>query len=568
MRLVKFSARNFRSITDTHVIELGSWTVLVGPNNEGKSNLLRALAVALSNLKTLRTRFRLGSSVEDRRGAWGSSIGYSWTEDFPIGLQESKPDGESVFRLWFSLSESEKREFADLLGTRLRTDLSIEIRLGRQSRSFRVRMPGPAASPLTGRRDDIAAFLEDRLDFDLIRAVRTASDASNLVKRTLTRELAVIEDDPAYTAAMDAIDALQKPIFERVGQEIERTLKEFLPEINAVTILPSRGRRSFELRSAFEVIVDDGTATPLKSKGDGVQSIAALSLRRAATTTRAGTRDVLLLIEEPESHLHPGAARKLRSILEDIAETTQIVMTTHNAVFVDRRRAANNVIVEGNRARVAQSIDEIRDQLGIHASDNLRHAELVLVVEGDSDRIGLRSLLNHASAPLSEALATGRLTIEAAGGSDRVSYQSALIKNALCDVHVFLDYDAAGRSAAAVAQARGILHPDEVSFASCRGNREAELEDLYAVEIYAPLILATYGVALPSRAFNRSRAKWTSRVEAAFAEQGRDWALAAKTAKGEVAGAVAADPTVALNAAMREPFDALVASLERRLLQT
>ena len=308
--------------------------------------------------------------------------------------------------------------------------------------------------------------------------MRTAGDASNLVKRILTRELSTIEDDPEFVAALDAINRLQQPIFERVGREIERTLKEFLPDVRTVDIRPSIERRAYGLRSEFDVIVDDGTATPLKFKGDGVQSIAALSLRRAATTTRAGTKDLLLLVEEPEAHLHPGAAQASRDSQRISRSPSQIVMTTHNPVFVDRHRAANNVIVEGNRARVAQSIDEICEQLGVQASDNLRHAELVLLVEGETDRVAVRSLLHASSPSLAEALGSGRLTVDAAGGADRISYHASLIKSALCDVHVLLDYDAAGREQQRAAQARAILLPSEISFYRAAATAKQRLRTL------------------------------------------------------------------------------------------
>ena len=47
MKLVEFSVTNFRSITKAHKIKLQDMTVLLGKNNEGKSNLLTALNVAM-----------------------------------------------------------------------------------------------------------------------------------------------------------------------------------------------------------------------------------------------------------------------------------------------------------------------------------------------------------------------------------------------------------------------------------------------------------------------------------------------------------------------------------------
>jgi putative ATP-dependent endonuclease of OLD family len=51
VRLVNFSVTNYRSITVAHKIGISDVTVLIGKNNEGKSNLLRALDVAMHLLQ-------------------------------------------------------------------------------------------------------------------------------------------------------------------------------------------------------------------------------------------------------------------------------------------------------------------------------------------------------------------------------------------------------------------------------------------------------------------------------------------------------------------------------------
>lgn len=50
MKLIKFSVTNYRSTTKAYKISLENFTVLVGKNNEGKSNLLMALNAVMSIL--------------------------------------------------------------------------------------------------------------------------------------------------------------------------------------------------------------------------------------------------------------------------------------------------------------------------------------------------------------------------------------------------------------------------------------------------------------------------------------------------------------------------------------
>ena len=86
MKLVEFSVRNYRSITDAHEIKLHDLTVLVGKNNEGKSNLLRALNVAMRIVM-----IHSSSGSVDRRL-------YEWDNDFPIQLQNRKQGLQSIFK--------------------------------------------------------------------------------------------------------------------------------------------------------------------------------------------------------------------------------------------------------------------------------------------------------------------------------------------------------------------------------------------------------------------------------------------------------------------------------------
>lgn len=50
MKLISFSITNYRSITTAHKIEMSNLTILVGKNNEGKSNILNALNTAMMTL--------------------------------------------------------------------------------------------------------------------------------------------------------------------------------------------------------------------------------------------------------------------------------------------------------------------------------------------------------------------------------------------------------------------------------------------------------------------------------------------------------------------------------------
>lgn len=48
MKISSFSVKNYRSIVEERKINLKDYNVLIGKNNEGKSNILRVLSVCMS----------------------------------------------------------------------------------------------------------------------------------------------------------------------------------------------------------------------------------------------------------------------------------------------------------------------------------------------------------------------------------------------------------------------------------------------------------------------------------------------------------------------------------------
>ncbi|HEU4476225.1 MAG TPA: AAA family ATPase [Methyloceanibacter sp.] len=116
------------------------------------------------------------------------------------------------------------------------------------------------------------------------------------------------------------------------------------------------------------------------------------------------TKNVILLIEEPESHLHPKAIHQLREVLDTLKMDRQIILTSHCASLVNRADVSSNIIVSKNKAHPARSLDELRTVLGVRASDNLRHAALVTVVEGTDDAISLSAIFAARSKKLRAAM--------------------------------------------------------------------------------------------------------------------------------------------------------------------
>ena len=557
MRLVSFSVTNFRSITDAHKIPIGDSTVLLGRNNEGKSNVLRALSIAMKALTS-----HAGDEPYVYRDARDSQA-YSWRRDFPISLQSRTSGLDSIFRLEFELSSLETEEFRETIKSNLNGNLPIEVKFGKSNKAeINVRKQGPGGPALSAKSERVAKYIAAHIQFIYIPAVRTEDEAISVVQDMLSHELAKLERNAEYIAALQKIADLQQPILDKVSDSIQKSLTQFLPGIRGVTVKVPPSARRVALRSQCQIEIDDGSRTLLEYKGDGVKSLAALGLLKDKGITEGAS---IVAIEEPESHLHPGAMHSLREVIETLTSNNQVVLTTHCPLFVDRTSIGRNILIDRSTAKPARDIASIRSLLGVRASDNLVNASHVLVVEGAEDVVALLALLPSLSAAIAKALKQHQLVLEQIGGAGNLSYKLSTLANALCVTHVLLDNDESGKQAYAKAVADKTLRIADATFVNCKGMSLSEMEDTFDRAAYGAEVLEAFGVDLDDPAF-RGNSKWSDRARACFEKQGKPWNDAMKMqVKAVVAEAISKKPGTALHPLKRSSIDALVVAIERKL---
>jgi hypothetical protein len=288
-------------------------------------------------------------------------------------------------------------------------------------------------------------------------------------------------------------------------------------------------------------------------------------MRRGSKGTAQG-KQLILAVEEPESHLHPNAIHQLREVLDDIAHQHQVIITTHCAVFVDRRDLQANILVTMSSAAPSASLAGIRDALGVRVSDNMRSAEVVLLVEGEHDRGSIGALLGHASPSIAQALSNGRLAIDSLLGGSNLAYKLSQVRDVMCVAHALVDHDQAGKAAVGKAMAEGLLRLPDLTYTICAGMRESEIEDWYDPSFYASVFSSEFGVSMADKQFGRDRHKWTDRMRALFLRSGKSWDDRLEAAvKRRLAEVVVARPEAAIHASRRSAFEALVTSVMSKL---
>lgn len=515
MKLTKFTIKNFRSITDGSEINLTDYSVLVGKNNEGKTTVLLALKMAMDALIS----HGRGGTIKNRLLSSRRGNRYEWERDFPISLQnKSRIKKDTIFRLYFELDVSEQAEFKRVIKSISNKSLCIEITFDEKSNpDFLV--PKRGSSALTKKSAIVSKYIAERIQFTYIPAIRTDREAIEAINSMIEEELWKLEEKKEYKDALGVIAGLQQPVLDNVSLSIERSLQKFLPNIQKVELGISEDDRRYRLRRDYFVEIDDGNKTDIRYKGDGVKSLAAIGLLKDRQKIHNGAS--IIAIEEPESHLHPSAMHSLKQALEELSIENQLVISTHNPIFIHRDKLLNNILVSDNKVKSVKKIQEIRDCLGVRISDNLEHARKIILVEGECDKIILEKFLHERSPKLARYIKEGDLLIISLNSASKLSFNLKWYRDMLCSCFVILDNDDEANSN--ISKLLETQELDNKSFIkiTSKGKIQSEIENLFKMNFYQDVIEKEFGIRLQDTNFSKDKFKWSSALKKVIESNGK-----------------------------------------------
>ena len=156
------------------------------------------------------------------------------------------------------------------------------------------------------------------------------------------------------------------------------------------------------------------------------------NLLRILLQVEVAEKGDILIIDEPELHLHPGSAKRLRNILFEKKNEIQIICVTHSPVFLDTN-FVDTVILNRNIGNSIEptilnsnEIDEALSQLGSSGSDFLLY-DIIIWVEGPTDRIYFKKWIDLMAKDMKIELSS-RIGILVYGGGNIKHFDIATIK--------------------------------------------------------------------------------------------------------------------------------------------
>ncbi|MEZ2224679.1 ATP-dependent endonuclease [Microcoleus sp.] len=432
MYLSKFQLLNYKSFRDSGLLEFKPGiNIIVGANNSGKTALLEALSLNFqNNIHKSLTTFPLPSDVINSYYGYQLSLTVEKERIKPI-LNELSNSGRFLIAV-----PDEYKKFAHLLQSLNDffnngniQDIEIQIRFRKSDPIHFDNIPSffsssynkpeenwlktdssPSSREYYGIYDinhgmdiDQGKF-EETIQYQIFQKYRKTIyrfDAERLNIRSCPvgtcREL---KSNASNLAEVLSISQTNPALFNKFNKYVSTVI----PGIKWVSVLPSENNTvEIKIWTLDPVTEREDLAFPLSDCGTGVSQV--LAILYVVITSQEPR---MIIIDEPQSFLHPGAAKKLIGIFKQFPQH-QYFIATHSPALITAANPSTIVKLrheDGETKALVMKSEDLKEQsallaeLGVSLSD-VFGADSILWVEGPTEELCFPMILEKiAKKPL------------------------------------------------------------------------------------------------------------------------------------------------------------------------
>lgn len=340
---IRARLKNWRSVEDA-TIELAPFTVIVGRNSSGKSNIVDALLFSSEMSRDASTAVsRRGGIGSIRR--WGPSKPYDVTLDVRVSETREHLDShytrhELVLRsgkdgAWYFLHENIEQVSDGKMALHVHRDrTSVKRVVGevRPGTLQEIAIDAATSAMLVARQFWLGSSRS--LRHPMLSQTRAIRPVPELMRQPQppTEAWRLSENGSNITSALHKMP-------EAARSEVVSAMRRIIPGLRDVRS-QAAGRY---LTLAFTQAYDDVRAPEFAATEMSDGALRALAVVVAAQQMARGE---LLVIEEPEVNLHPGAADVVYDVLHRASKRGAVLVTTHSPELLDRAKEDEILVCE------------------------------------------------------------------------------------------------------------------------------------------------------------------------------------------------------------------------------
>lgn len=405
MKISTLHIKNFKSIEEITITNIENTLILVGKNNTGKSSILGAIR-AMSN------QYKISSFDYNQKN---KNIEIEMTlsltdDDLQLLYKQGKISRLRNYDKWHEELCKKIPSYNNntvFIGCKIHTDGTRKYYDGLQKSNPHLEALIPSLY-----------IVDDRRSFELLN--NTFLDFQNFRDfDDVKNNLCLFDNKRPCNECFECIPVINKKtpdaltLFESMlllkNKLYSSNIKKYEDDINKYFQKSYGAQYSIQYKFNFDISgllkvdtvaqnLDNDNQVPIHEASTSMKSLYILSLFQAYLDIESKVSNIIL-VDQPELHLHPELQKITSEILYKLSKKNQVVFSTHSPImlFNFSAKQIKQIILNDNHHTIVKentNLDIILDDLGYNANDFM-NVNFVFIVEGKDDRNRLPLLLDQ-----------------------------------------------------------------------------------------------------------------------------------------------------------------------------
>jgi len=484
MKIKKVTINNFKSIKDEVSFEIKKIAnkncfILLGINESGESNILEAISL-LNPEQKIDYNIDCNSEAEEENKK--ISITYELQIDnydfykkqfIEKGLSEDLVNIIEITKIERKISIDSKNSRTDFFHIWIK-DVKKEFEkyiLDKENNKIEIKTDENIKESPDGEKnildkDKLETFLEDEF-YDLFNKnipkiiFWKSSEEKYLINEKI--DLNIFKED--FNISIPLKNCFRIAGVEKIKERIESvvghstkiaTLKDLLNE--KVTEHINNVWKEHKINIRFEIdnmqlsflIEEKDNTLPkyeLNQRSDGFKHFISILLNLSVENETSQLKDKIILLDEPEVHLHPSGEKYLRDELLEIAKNNFVFFATHSIFMVDKKNLDRHFSIKKEKGitnlHVVEKDNPYKEEVLYEAlgTSVLEHIENnVLILEGKTDR----DIFDLYKRKLKSEIKLQNFSLISADGCENIPKYTKFFNKKLVNGFVLVDSDKGG----------------------------------------------------------------------------------------------------------------------------